>query len=381
MSNLSSYRLRTERDVITRVTRLLKGAGRFNVSVGGEVTPDEILGSSIISAGFRTLDLQAALSVSGREVGKYLQRQIGQRIYKGELLARRKRGFLAGEKLVIAPTDGVLDFLNEKTGELKISFLPKKMDLPAGVFGIVEKVDNERGLVVMRTQVSIIHGLFGTGKLCDGTLHILAKNDDLIGSNLIQPESEDHILVGGSLFLKETITSAISNGVSGIITGGINAGDYKGMAGGRLSFPRNFDFDIGVSVVVCEGFGSIPIGDDIFTVLQEFEGKFVFLDGNKSQIFLPSPSKSSMGKVRSTKLPPLESNIQTKDGSQTNFLDLKPGFKVRVIGNSYTGEQGKIIALNDSVTMMASGIKAIMATIETKRRKIQLPVANLEIIG
>jgi len=53
---------------------------------------------------------------------------------------------------------------------------------------------------------------------------------------------------------------------------------------------------------------------------------------------------------------------------------------VRIIGNSYLGEQGKVIALDQSLTLMLSNISSILATIETKRRKIKVPVVNLEII-
>ncbi|EKD84908.1 MAG: hypothetical protein ACD_38C00140G0005 [uncultured bacterium] len=371
--------MRVEKDVVKRVIRKLKGKGQLNINVGQEVTPADIIGTSTVSAGFRTLNLAGSLGVAGPEAGKYLTRKIGQRIYQGELLAFKKN-LLFGKKMIISPADGILDFLNEKSGELKIAFIPKKNELPAGVFGICEKVDHERGQAIIRTQVSLIHGLCGTGRLRDGTLHILGKKDGLIEKKMIQSDYQDHILAGGSLFYKETISAAISNGVCGIITGGINASDYKAMAGGRIVFPKKLDYDIGISVVLCEGFGSIPIGEDIFKILSEYEGKFVFIDGNNALINLPSTAGASLVKVRSTRLPDAADGNVSTDEKLRDISELKTGLFVRVLGNSYLGEQGKLIAVNGSPTLLPSGICAYLATIETKRRKIQVPVANLEVI-
>lgn len=382
MSQIISARLRVEKDLVTRIRRSLRGKGEIKVQVGQQVSPEEIIGSSIVPSGFRILNLSSLLSVSAKEVGKYLIKKIGERIYKGELLAYKSGGWLfGGKKIVTAPTDGILDFLNEENGELKMTFLPKKVDLPAGVYGIVERVDNERGVVLIRTQVSKIHGVVGSGRSRDGTLHILNKKDDLVSKSAILPKYTEHILVGGSLFFKEALSEAISVGVSGIIVGGINAADYKGMSGGRIIFPKKMDNDIGISVVVIEGFGSIPIGDDIFTFFSDFEGKFILMDGNKAQILLPSFSSNSLTKVKNTSLPPIRNEELILDmGPDNQITELKLGSKIRIIGSSYLSEQGKILAIDDTSTLLPSGIKTNMVTIETKRRKLKVPVANCEAI-
>ncbi|MDD5147712.1 MAG: hypothetical protein PHV63_04170 [Candidatus Daviesbacteria bacterium] len=382
MKHSVHIRLRVEKNVVTRVVRILKGKGSLTVKAGQQVTPDEIIGSGTIASGFRVLNLSTLLSVPAGEVEKYLTRQLGQRIYKGELLAFKKGWLLFGRKVVTSPADGVLDFLNTKTGELKIAFLSKKADLPAGVFGFVEDVDTERGQVIIRTLVSKIYGMFGSGRSRDGILHILGKKDSLVSKEEIQTKYDGQILTGGSLFFKDAISVCISQGVSGIITGGINAEDYKGMAGGRLVFPKKLDNDIGIGVVVCEGFGSIPIGDDIFEVLSEYEGKFVFIDGNKALISLPSFSSASLTKIKNTKLPPLlDHKLRESGGYSMEAQELKVGLKVRIVGNSCLGEQGKIVSRDDSLTLLPSGVKDYLVTVETTRRKLQVPVANLEIIG
>ncbi len=381
MKYFAPVRFRIERDVVTRVARILRGKGSLNVKVGQQVTPEEIIGEANVSAGFRTINLAALLDVSPRDVQNFLAKSLNQRIYKGELLAFKKGGFFGGKKVVVSPTDGVIDFLNDKTGELKIAFLQKKISLPAGVYGIVEVVDTERGQVIIRTEATRIYGLLGSGRLRDGTLHILGKKDEMVAKGEMLTKYGDQVLVGGSLFFKDAISAAISAGVAGIITGGIDAKDYKAMAGGRLVFPKKLENDIGISIVVCEGFGSVPIGDDIFKFLSGYEGKFVFIDGNKALINLPSPLSSSLVKVKNTKLPDLQgSEFDTEVSHPKEVTELKAGLKVRIIGNSYLGEQGKITAINESLALIPSGLKVYLATIETARRKLQVPVANLEVI-
>lgn len=379
MQYTAPVRIRVEKDIITRVIRVLRGKGQLSVQVGQQVEPADIIGNSTISSGFRILNLSKLLDVSPKDVQKYLARGLNQRIYQGELLALRKGSFLSTQKMVISPTDGILDFLNNQTGELRIAFIPKEVKLPAGVYGIVEKIDGERGIVVIKTQASRIYGLAGSGKNRDGILHILGTPDSLVSKSEVGVKYDSNILVGGSLFFKDAISAAISSGVEGLITGGIDAADYKKMAGGRLVFPTKLDNDIGIGVVVCEGFGSIPIGEDIFEQLKQYEGKFVFIDGNKALINLPSTTSASLTRIKNTHLPEFEKNLNQLTTLRENAV-LKVGQKVRVVGNAYPAEIGKLVAIDESATLLPSGIKTNLATVEGSRRKIQVPVANLEII-
>lgn len=369
-------RLRLQKDVIVRIHRRLRGKGTINVLPKQEVIPSDIIGTSLVSSGFRTLNLADLLDVAPTKAAQYLKRPVGQRIYKDELLAY-KYNWLKGKIIVTSPADGVIDFLNTETGELRMMFLPKKADLPAGVYGVVEQVDKDKGEVIIRTQVSIIYGVFGSGRVRDGILKIISRRDELVGRSLISPDFNEQILAGGALILKDAITAAISAGAAGIISGGINAKDYKGMAGGRLVFPKRFENDVGISIIACEGFGSIPIGEDISDILTKFDGKYVLINGNMAQFFLPSYQSSSLQKVRSTNLPPGQ---DVWGNTIDECVELAAGMKVRVIGSSYPGEQGKLLVLDQAETVLPSGIKTFMATVETLRRKIKVPVANLEII-
>lgn len=364
-------RLRFEKDIISTVVRILPGKGRLNIQVGQEVTPDEVIGISTLSSGFRMINVASLLEAEPSSIERYLKRRVGQRIYKGELLAYKAGGLFKEKKMVVSPTDGVIDFINLRNGEIKISFLPKKINLPAGVFGIVGFVDHVHSKVLIKTQVTKIYGVFGSGRNRDGYLRVLAPKQELIDSRSVSIQDAEHILAGRNLIYKDAISAAIFAKVSGIITGGINAKDYRGMAGGT---------DIGISVVVCEGFGSVPIGQDIFDLLKEHDQKFVFIDGNKATVSLPADKSDCMLAIRRTALPPsIEADLK-EPVERGKLEDIKLGARVRVIGVTYLGEQGKIIGIDKVKTKLASGVLSQLLTIETKTRKIQIPVSNIEII-
>lgn len=369
--NLAPKRLRIEKDVILKINRLLPGKGKIFVSLGQEVTPDEIIGVGEMPGGFMTINLSSSLQVQPKDTGKYLKRKLGDRVYKDELLAQKSSWLFKKAKVITSPSDGILDFINEKSGEIRITPLPKKISLPAGVYGVVEDISKPSGVVMIRTQVARIYGVCGSGRTRDGILQILTNR-----TTDIRTDVEGHILVGGSLLSKDSIRTAISNGVNGIITGGINAEDYKGMAGGRLNFPKRMENDVGISIVVCEGFGAQALGEDIYAILKEYEGKFVQVDGNKAVIYLPSYNSSCMIKIRKTQV----FDEVDKILSDEELFELKIDQRVRVIGSSFSAEQGKIVAIDKSQTRLASGISACLATIETRRRKIRVPISNVEVI-
>lgn len=378
MTLWANSRVRIKKEVVTHIFRNIPGQGNISAVVGQEVKPSDILGRAEISGGYRKIDLTEELGVSPREVSKYLNRSLGQTIYRGELLAFKKGGMFGGKKIITAPTDGILDSLDSQTGHLTIRFLPHNLDLPAAVFGVIDAISEDKRKVSVRCEVTQILGIFGSGKMREGILKILSRAD-LINTNQILPQYVEHIVVAGSLVYKDAILSSISKGVNGIITGGINAKDYQAMAGGRISFPRKMGSDIGLGVLVTEGFGSLPIGSDIFEMLAQYEGRFAILDGNSGVLSLPSFENSSMDKVRRVRLPQISNIVVGKE--EIEALELKTGQLVRVVAAPFMGEEGNLVSIDQAPSALPSGIKTYLINIKTKARMIRVPYSNVEIIS
>lgn len=380
MNLYANQRVRILQDKVTRIKRRLQGKGKFTVKVGQEVVPDDRIGHSVYPSGYRNINIAKDLSVSPSEAKKLLQRPIGQRIFKGELIAFKKGGILSGKKVIISPTDGILYSYDQSTGELRLEFFPKEIDLPAAVFGLVETVDHLKGEVVIKTQVTEIFGIMGSGKLKTGQIKVIGSRGDLITKVSIYDNLSDHILVGGGLIYKDAITRAVETGVRGIITGGINAKDYKTISGGRLQTRVKFGTDIGVGVLVTEGFGSIPIGEDIFEVLTSHEDRFAILEGNRAKLTLPSHESDCMIKIRQTSLPQVPEDL-VEMPVEVEAMELKTGQRVRLISLPFLGEQGVIEAIDQTPSLLPSQIATYMVTVTTKKRKIRVPYTNLEVIS
>ncbi len=376
----ANQRVRVVPNFIRRVRRDLQGRGNINVQVGEEVSPQDIIGEYTISGGYRRFNLAEMLSSNPLEAGKYLQRSIGQRIYKGEVLAYKQSRLLQGKKLITSPIDGVLDFYDENTGELSVSFLPKGIELPAAVYGIVEYIDPNKGQIIIKTQVTDIIGILGTGKSRDGILEMIGGRGDLINASRFGAKSVEHILAGGSLVYNEALTAAISVGVHGIITGGINAKDYKAMTGGVLEIPLKIGRDVGISIIATEGFGSIPMGEDVYAALQVHDGKFVIIDGNRAKLTLPSFDSNTIFRIRATQLPSLEKEPLVEAIKEVEAVKMELGQKIRILAPPFIGEQGVINFIDSSPTLLPSGVRTYLITVETKSRKIIIPYSNVEVI-
>lgn len=374
MSLAANFRLRIKVKRAAHVKRFLAGKTKLDVAIGQEVQPQDILGRSTISAGFSSINIANALHVSPNDGGKYLQKPIGKVIYKGELLALKKGIF--GEKVVKAPTDGLLEFYDHNLGEIRLQLLPKNVPLTAGVFGIVDGINNTKNEVIIKTFVTEVFGILGSGNERGGVLEVLTNQGGLINQTQIEASMHQHILVAGGLVDGGILKKAAGFGLSGIICGGLNVYDYKAIAQG-LDPNTRFGTDIGISVVATEGFGLIPIGDDIFNLIKNYNNKFVFINGNAHKVLLPTADSDSILSLRKISLPVAKSPEVAPD---VELKELAVGARVRIIWPPFMGSQGKIVAIDKTTTVLESGIPTIMLTLETPTQKLKVPFANVEII-
>lgn len=369
-------RLRIRKRIVGRLSRRLSyNKCTMRVAVGEEVAPTDILAECKMPPGFEVIHLANILGVSPKEANKYLKRGFGQNIYQGELLASKKELFGLKDHNVLSPLDGVLDRYDDLSGDLRIKFLPKINRLASGVYGVVEKIDGVIGTVVVKTAMDVVYGLFGSGKEREGKLRILGSSGMLTSSKQISHGMENQILVAGGIIFLEGLKNAVALGVSGIITGGINASDYMSISGG-ISQKRWSD--IGTTVLVTEGFGSIPIGEDIYLLLTFHQGKFAIIQGNQGRIILPSQDKNSMMIIRKTNL---SSASEILPEPESSLAEVRIGTKVRVVLGPFLGKQGVVSAIDQSLTKLPSGVLSYLVTVEGRSSKFQAPDTNLEIIG
>lgn len=370
----ANKRIRINPGVCKIVRRTLKGPGNLIVQKNTDIKPHDILGHYKLTAGFTKVNLASELNIAPSEVGKNLKKVVGKTIYKGELIASTK-GFF-GSSQVISPTDSIFESFDEKTGEATLRLIPKDVALTSGVFGVVENVDIRRGEITIKCMTTEIYGIFGTGTEREGFLNIISGPGDLVNASKITQENRGQILVAGSLVMEETIKKALTCNVSGIICGGLNMEQYLSMA--ISLFPaKRIGTEVGISVMATEGFGLIPIGEDLEQVLETHNNKFAMINGNIGRLLLPSNDPDSILSCRKVSFPEMEAQGVKPELS---VEEIKAGLKVRLIWPPFMGMQGTIRQVDNSPTILDSGIQTYLLTVEAKNRKIRVPYCNVEII-
>ena len=374
-----SYRLRIEKNKIIHIRRrLINAKGQIKVSVGQEVCPQDVVAEGHTCSGFRTIHLAAELKVSRKKADGYLMRQIGQNIYQGELLAMKKDFLGLSKQLILSPVDGVIETYDHQNGNLKIQLTPKTIRLVSGVYGIVDAIDEVTGTVLIRTMANMVYGVLGSGKEREGLLKILGPSDMLTSSKQIPSQAQGRIVVAGGLVFMAALEKALDVRLNGIISGGINASDYRSMAGGQWNIWHKHWSDVGLSLMVTEGFGAAPIGEDIFSLLQNYNESFVMLDGNRSRLILPINEQNSMIYIRKTGLP---TKLQADPSPEVGLWPIREGVRVRIVSTPFLGLQGKVEAIDQTLTKLPSGLETYLVTVGSGSRKIRVPYSNLEVMA
>ncbi len=375
MALVANSRQRLKINSVVRVARYLEGKGTIVVSPGQEIGLYDVLGRFQKTSGFSSFKLAKVLGVSNSSALQYLQRKIGDKIFKGELLASKKG--LLGAKNIPSPADALLEEYNPKTGELRLRYFGKQDNLISGMYGIVEDVDKNSGKIIIKTSGTEIFGIYGCGRERYGILNILGGKENIMTKLQITPQMKNQIVLAGAFAHKEAIQKAVGHGLAAIISGGFSAQDFISIVG-SLDWNKRVGVEIGISLVATEGFGTIPIGEDIYSHLKTHQNKYVFISGNSGRMLLPSLESSSIISLRKIALP---GKGVVEHLQEVSIKDIKLGSQVRVIGSPYIGAQGKVIGIDQAASVLPSGINTYLLTIETSLRKLKVPFSNIEVVS
>ena len=170
--------------------------GHCNPSVkeGDRVDASSVVAHCEVSAGQRLVKVAHTLGIPRRDVKKYLLRSIGDRIYQGEIIARKKGVLGVGRKELKSPADGVITSIDEG-GDIIVKFLPMPVRLVAGASGLISDV--REGAIVVRTFGSEIIGSAGLGKPREGIVKMIAGQNEFIIPQKIDAACQGRIIVGG----------------------------------------------------------------------------------------------------------------------------------------------------------------------------------------
>ncbi len=322
--------------------------GQIRVKEGDVVSPSDIVGEVKPSAGFHLANIAALLSTSPTKTAPYILRKVGDRIFKGEILAEKKKILQNESSKAYATVDGIIENINTQNGTILIKITKKQEFIPAGVWGTVKTITSES--VSIETALIQFNAKVGRGFSREGGIHILANQNESIKEFALKPEHTGKILIGGTSISKEVIAKAISLGIIGIVTGGIDLKDLQSIGDNS---------DIGITLIATEGFGNIPISGDLLEQLNKYENYYAFIDGKNKFLTIP--------------LEKLEESVNN------NSVFLEIGSVVRITNEENIGICGKITEIVDSYTF-SSGITTKAVKVLIKNNEILVPESNIEIL-
>jgi len=267
-------------------TRRLSADSQVEVKVGDITQPETVIVHAWKKLGFRVFDLAELFGVEVGKVGEMLAKSVGSRIYQGDVLANHRQWWGLKEKIFRSPMTGVVMDYNSENGKLTLQYLPEEQKLTSGVYGRVVRII-PGGKITIGTRANIVNGVAGFGTRREGSLVEIGYPDIPIQSDQVSSKHANKIIFGGTKISLNAIYKSLSIGVQAVVTGGMDYEDFL-----RLTGSRGRAEDIGISIFLTEGFGSLPIYPPVYEFLKENEHRHTFFIPGKDRLVIPVSSEA-----------------------------------------------------------------------------------------
>jgi hypothetical protein len=334
-----------------RRSRLLPFPGRVLVKTGQKVNAADIIAETHLPNKHHLLDVRKAFGVNGALADTLINRQKGEQLQKGDIIAETGGIF---SRVIRTPIDGTIVAISN--GQVLIEATDAPYQLQAAMPGVVREVIQEKGAVIEVNGV-LLQGVWGNQKIDFGLLQLHSTNPDApLSIDEIDPILRGAVLVGGYCGDSSTLKALADSSLRGLILSSIHP-DLVGEAM-EMHFP----------IIVLEGFSRQPMNPAAFNLLITNEKKDVSLNaaawnqvtGERPEIIIPLPDSGS----------------RTAD-----YDDVSPGLTVRIQGAPYANLLGTVLDVQPQVTL-SNGIRCQAAEVRlANKERVIVPISNLEIIS
>ena len=338
---------------ITRVRRLPL-PGLVLVEEGMELTPSDVIAEAQIHSRVIMLDIAKGLGLTPDETKTCLIREVDEHLEEGDVIAQCEKTL---PRLFRAPVDGKI--ISYHKGQMALATSTQKIAVYADMLGKVEEVIPEFG-VKLSVQGSLIQGMWGNGRAGSGSIKVLdhAFDRPLEPSQLDNVTSE--MIIAGGICLDEDFLKECQ-GISpqGLILAAASPDLIIQLK--TLTFP----------VILLQGFGELPLAEDIVDLLQSNDGKLASMNACQKDIY--------NGERPEIIVPKAEGDPERNLGFRKK---LEVGDRVRILSGKAIYQAGKLVELFDADQVFENGLILPAALVKLKTlEKIKVPQQNLLIIG
>jgi hypothetical protein len=357
----------------TQISKLrrLPLKGEVVVAKGSALDAEAVVARTALPGNVKTVNVANVLGVPPADIGTCMLKEPGDAVAEGEPIAQSKSLFGLFKSTAKANCSGTLEGASEVTGQVTLREPAVPVEMSAYVDGTVSEVLPEEG-VVMETEGALIQGIFGIGGENVGTLDMVVDRPDAVAAPADLAESRGKVVVVGAQATHEVIMKAREVGAAAVVAGGIADADLRRILGFDLGVAITGSEDLGVTVIVTEGFGELPIAGKTFDLLGKMRGKKASVNG---------ATQIRAGVMRPEIIVP-HRDAASHAGSEDAFSKgLVEGMVIRVIRQPYFGRLGTVTDLPPELVHLESGSKVRVLKVRfDDGEEAVVPRANVEMI-
>jgi hypothetical protein len=360
----------TEADTV-RKDRRLPLKGEVIVSVGEAVTADQVVARTELPGNVQTINAAGRLGCVPEDIHELMLKKEGDTAKQGESIAESKGFFGLLKTKVPAPCDCTVESVSDVTGQVILREPPIPVQVDAYVDGRVVDVFEGEGVTV-ETYGVFIQGIFGIGGEAKGEiLRVSSGPEETLTEREIPEECAGKVLIGGSRVTADAVRRAIERNAAGVVAGGMDDEDLKIFLGYELGVAITGSEDIGITVIITEGFGKMRMAGKTFDLLVSHEGERASING---------ATQIRAGVIRPEVVVPLRT-VGEAEVTGTSSEGLVIGSPVRVIREPYFGLLGDVTDLPSELQHIETEAKVRVLEVKlADGRKVILPRANVEMI-
>jgi len=342
------------------------------VKVGETVHADTAVARAELPGKVVPLNLANQLGIAPDEINDYLVKKEKELVQKDEVLAENKPFIKWFKTEIRSPVGGTVESISTITGQVLLREPPRVLELRSYIDGTIAEVHPEQGVTV-ETTCSLVQGIFGIGGETNGELvvGVTAPDQPLLPEQLT-PSMKGNIVIGGSFLPAAAMMRAKEIGVIGLVVGGIHDKDLRALLGYDLGVAITGTEQVGFTLILTEGFGTIPMAPKTFALLSAHAGQKASISGAtqiragviRPEIIIPQTSPSAGARV----------SLVEREGIQL-------GDPVRIIRDPLFGKIGAVSGLPSELRMIPteSEVRVLEVRFPDGTSTV-VPRANIEVI-
>ncbi len=377
--------LRMASQTVVRKRRILPIPGQVLVHEGQAVTATTVIAQTELPGKVHAVNVVNLLGIVPQEIRHYMLKREGDAVQAGEPLAENRPVIKWLKTQVPSPITGTIETVSEVTGQVFLREPPRPLALTAYLDGHVVETFPGQGATV-ETACSLVQGIFGIGGEAVGTIAVaVGSPEDELTPEQITDAHRGTILVGGSLIGRDGFARAKQAGVAAIVVGGIHDLDLKLLLGRDLGVAITGTEQVGLTLIITEGFGRIAMARRTFDLLVSKVGQRASCSG-ETQIRAGVIRPEVIVPLTPPPIPPPRRGEGEGGGAEEGVSvviggGLKVGDQIRIIREPYFGRICRVSALPTDLRLLPTGSKARVLEAELDDgQHIIIPRTNVELL-